>query len=174
MLELTTRSGTLTLQTTDNDYSVTRKYSGVNTLHFSLSPGDPGAEQLSEEALIRDTDSGQLYRIKGLRITAAGAEAEARLCLDDWEATAVTSFSMKGASVSSVMTKLCPAGWTVEYAAMDKTTKNMEMEYGGTPLDMALKVQDCFGCSMDFDTRTNTCTVSYPKSGPLSDTVPNT
>lgn len=24
---------------------------------------------------------------------------------------------------------------------------------------------------MDFDTRTNTCTVSYPKSGPLSDTV---
>lgn len=108
MLELTTRSGTLTLQTTDNDYSVTRKYSGVNTLHFSLPPGDPGTEQLSEEALIRDTDSGQLYRIKGLRITAAGAEAEARLCLDDWEATAVTSFSMKGASVSSVMTKLCP------------------------------------------------------------------
>lgn len=171
MLELTTRSGTLTLQTTDNDYSVTRKYSGVNTLHFSLPPGDPGAEQLSEEALIRDTDSGQCYRIKGLRITAAGAEAEARLCLDDWEATAVTSFSMKGASVSSVMTKLCPAGWTVEYAAMDSRTKDMEMEYGGTPLDMALKVQDCFGCSMDFDTRTNTCTVSYPKSGPLSDTV---
>ena len=42
MLELTTRSGTLTLQTTDNDYSVTRKYSGVNTLHFSLSPGIRG------------------------------------------------------------------------------------------------------------------------------------
>ena len=128
MLELTTRSGTLTLQTTDNDYSVTRKYSGVNTLHFSLPPGDPGAEQLSEEALIRDTDTGQWYRIKGLRITAAGAEAEARLCLDDWEATAVTSFSMKGASVSSVMTKLCPAGWRVEYAAMDSRTKDMEME----------------------------------------------
>lgn len=54
---------------------------------------------------------------------------------------------MKGASVSTVMGKICPGGWRVEYAAMDSRTKDMEMEYGGTPLDIALKVQDCFGCS---------------------------
>ena len=171
MLELTLPTGSAILAVQNSDYSITRKYSGVNTLHFTLSPGDPMGEALTEEALIRDTDTGQHYRIKGLRINASGAEAEARLCLDGWEASAVTSFSMKGASVSSVMTKICPMGWTVRYAAMDSRTKDMEMEYGGTPLDMALKVQELFGCAMEFDTKENICTVSYPKSGALSDTV---
>ena len=89
MLELLTPSP-ITLRPLS--HSLTRTLTGLTTLNFRLSAQDPVLPRLREESLIRDTASGQTYRLRGIHIQNAEAEFSARLQLDDWEASAVTRF----------------------------------------------------------------------------------
>ena len=54
-------------------YSLTRTLTGLTTLNFQLSGLDPALHRLREESLIRDTASGQTYRLRGIHIQNAVA-----------------------------------------------------------------------------------------------------
>ena len=60
-------------------YYLTRTLTGLTTLNFQLSGLDPVLPRLREESLIRDTASGQTYRLRGIHIQNAVAEFSARL-----------------------------------------------------------------------------------------------
>ena len=171
MLELILEGKALPLNLQNGDYGVTRRLSGVNTLEAVLPAQDPVALILREELLIRETWENRLYRIKGIQIQGDTAEFSARLRLDDWEATAVTYFHSKNASISAALGKILPAGWTVNDAALNSNLADITMEYGGTPLDIALAIQEVYGCAMDFDPEDRVLTVTYPHAGALTDTV---
>ena len=171
MLELILEGQTLPLSTEDGDYGVTRRLTGVNTLEATLPVREPAAQLLREEGLVRDTWENRLYRIKGIEIQGDWAEFSARLRLDDWENTAVTYFSLQNASISTAMEKILPLGWQAEYGALNENLENITMEYGGTPLDIALKIQEVYGCAMDFSPEERIVTITYPHAGVLTDTV---
>ena len=159
------------LQPLDSDYTLTRTLSGLTTLSFTLSSADPILPRLREESLLRDTSDGQTYRLRGIHILPEETQVSARLQLDDWEATAVTSFSRPNATAAGVLSEILPENWSLRCLQSSDDTRDVTLEFGGTPLDIAQKVQELFSCALEFDNLARTLTLSFPQSQPVSDTV---
>lgn len=152
-------------------YSLTRVLTGLTTLAFTLSPLDPALPQLREESLIRDTATGQTYRLRGIHILPSEGEFSGRLQLDDWESTAVTRFVRPSATAQGILGEILPKNWSLRCLNSSDATRDFTMEFGGTPLDIAEKVQEQFSCAMEYDNRNLVCTLSFPDCLPVSDTV---
>lgn len=155
----------------DDDYTLTRTLSGLTTLSFTLYPADDLLSRMGEESLIRDTSDGQTYRIRGIHILPAEAQFSARLQLDDWETSAVTSFSRSAATAQGILGEILPTGWSLRCLQSSTTVRDVEMEFGGTPLDIAQKVQEEFSCGLCFDNLQKVLILSFPALTPQSDTV---
>lgn len=152
-------------------YSFTRTLTGLTTLSFTLPTLDPTLPQLREESLIRDTATGQTYRLRGIHILPSEGEFSGRLQLDDWEASAVTRFFRPSATAQGILGEILPKNWSLRCLNSSDATRDFTMEFGGTPLDIAEKVQEEFSCAMEYDNRNLVCTLSFPDCLPVSDTV---
>ena len=170
MLELDLTTPT-PLHPIGEDYTLTRTLSGLTTLTFTLSGADEILPRVREEGLLRDTSDGQTYRIRGIHILPAEAQISARLQLDDWESSAVTSFSRTNATAQSILGEILPTGWTLRCLQTGDAQRSIEMEYGGTPLEIAQRVQEEFSCGLCFDNVEKALILSFPAQNPLSDTV---
>ena len=151
MLELLTPADPILLQPVDGDYAITRTLSGSAALSFTLFPEDEAALSLREEAEILDTATRQTYRIRGIRSSASGVDVEARLQLDDWEASAVTHYEKAAATAVSILTDILPGGWSIYTLSAPAKTLDFSLEYGGTPLEIAQSVQETYACALEFD-----------------------
>lgn len=171
MLELITSTGNVGIHDIDNRYCITHKYNGVNTLHFEVSREDPIFDQLVEEALIYETTEGQTYIVKGIDAGPSYAEIDCELCLDEWRSTAYLYYYNNTSSIGVTMDAVVPDGWSMAYDKADSQRRSVNLDWGGTPMDIALAAQDSYGCAMQFDTAKKTCTVYYPQSNPVSDMV---
>lgn len=149
------------------DYAITHKLSGISTLHGVFRED----LHFREEELLRDTWEGRSYRIKGIEMDGDTVELDGRLQLDDWESSAVTGFYLKEASLPEALGKILPEGWRAEYEAPEGKKAEISLEYGGTPLDIALSLQECYGCAMEFDPEKRICRVYDPSARPHSGTV---
>ena len=159
------------LQPVDSDYTLTRTLTGLTALSFTLSSADPILPRLREESLLRDTSDGQTYRLRGIHILPEETQVSARLQLDDWEATAVTGFSRAATTAAAVLSEILPENWSLRCLQSSDDTRDINLEFGGTPLDIAQKVQEVFSCALEFDNLSRTLTLSFPQSQPVSDTV---
>lgn len=168
MLELIAPSP-ITLQPLS--HSFTRTLTGLTTLAFTLSPRDPALPQLREESLIRDTATGQTYRLRGIHILPSEAEFSARLQLDDWEASAVTRFVRTSATAQEILGEILPKNWSLRCLQTSDVTRDFTMEFGGTPLDIVEKVQELYSCAIAYDNLQQVCILSFPECLPVSDTV---
>ena len=155
----------------DSDYTLTRTLTGLTTLTFTLSSSDPILPKLREEGELRDTSDGQTYRLRGIHILPEETQVSARLQLDDWESTAVTSFSRTGATAAGILAEVLPENWSLRCLQSNDDTRDVSLEFGGTPLDIAQKVQEVFSCALEFDNLSRVLILSFPKSQPVSDTI---
>ena len=171
MLELLTPSDPVLLQPVDGDYAITRTLSGSAALSFTLFPEDEAALSLREEAEILDTATRQTYRIRGIRSSASGVDVEARLQLDDWEASAVTHYEKAAATAISVLTDILPGGWSIYTLSAPAKTLDFSLEYGGTPLEIAQSVQETYACALEFDNHAKALILTCPQEQPISSTV---
>ena len=74
-------------------------------------------------------------------------------------------------AVATTMDAIVPSGWKMVYEVQDTQRRSVNLDAGGTPLDIALAAQDSYGCSMRFDTKAKTCTVLYPDRHTVSGTM---
>lgn len=170
MLELLF-SKPICLHTVDSDYTLLRSLTGLTTLTFTLLTQDPDVTLLREDGLLRDTSDGLEYRIRGIHSLPDETEVSARIQLDDWESSAVTSFYRKNATAAGVLGEIMPQNWSLRCLGADSTQLEVNLEYGGTTLDIAQKVQELFGCALEFDNVSNVLILSFPQKASYSDTI---
>ena len=171
MLELITVGGNVGISDIDNRYSITRKWNGINSLHFEISLDDPVFSLLAEEMQVHETTQDQTYVIKGVKNSRTTADIDCELDLDEWRKDIHLNYYNNTASIAVTMGAVCPANWSMSYAMTSTQRRSVNLDAGGTPLDIALEAQNSYGVAMQFDTSRRICTVYYPNSNPLSDTL---
>lgn len=171
MLELITSEGNVPIHDVENNYAITHKWNGIDTLHFELYLDDPAFPQLAEEAYIYETTEEQTYVIKGIDAGSSTADVDCQLNLEAWQSTAVFYYYNNTSSLPVTMQQVVPSGWSMVYETMDTQRRSVLLDAGGTPLDIALTAQDSYGCAMRFDTGRHICTVYYPQANPISGTL---
>ena len=171
MLELITAEGNVPIHDVENNYAVTHKWNGIDTLHFELYLDDPAFPQLAEEAYIYETTEEQTYVIKGIDAGSSTVDVDCQLNLEAWQSTAVFYYYNNTSSLPVTMQQVVPSGWSMAYETMDTQRRSVLLDAGGTPLDIALTAQDSYGCAMRFDTGRHICTVYYPQANPISWTL---
>lgn len=170
MLELITTSGTVSILDMEQDYAVTHKYSGMDTLRFDISLEDPAYGLLGVEGVIHETTENQTYIIKGIDAGESQAAVNCTLALDDWRADMYLHYSNHTASLEQTLEPVLPKGWSLVWEARPSESETLNLE-GGTPLDIFLGAQDKFDCAMRFDTATRVCQIYAPHQSPLGKTV---
>lgn len=172
MLELITDTGNEPIHDNETCYAITHKWNGVNTLHFEMQLDDPMYQKLACEALIYETTEGQTYVVRG--IDAGGqtlADIDCELDLGDWRESVRLSYYNNTSAISTTMSEIAPAGWSMAYDMASSQRRSVNLEYGGTPLDIAMEAQNSYSCAMQFDTKNKVCRVYYPQASPVSDVV---
>lgn len=170
MLELITPSGNVSVPDAENDYAVTHKYSGVDTLHFEIDLDSPAFPLLELEGILRETTEDQRYRIRCIDAGEARAGVDCELDLSDWKRSMYLSYTNGGATLSDTLGPVCPTGWSLEYQRQFSGEEEINLE-GGTPLDIFLAAQEKFDCAMRFDTRAQVCRIYAPHQAPLGRAV---
>ena len=171
MLELITSGGSVPIPDVDNDYCITHKQNGVDTLHFEISIYADVFPQLVEEAYIYESSEQQTYVIRGISAVSDTADVDCEINLDAWRDRVYVGYYNNTAAVATTMDAVVPSGWTMEYEAQDTQRRSVNLDAGGTPLDIALAAQESYGCAMLFDTKAQTCTVLYPDRHTVSGTM---
>lgn len=164
MIELVTLSRNIAVPDVDNNYYITQKWDGVDTLHFEISVYADVFNQLVEEAYIYESTTQQTYVIKGISASGDTADVDCVLNLEDWREQGYIDYYNNTASLPTTMSAILPTGWSMVYEVEDSQRRSVNLDDGGTPLDIALAAQDSYGCAMRFDTHAKTCTVYYPNN----------
>ena len=164
MLELITRNHYYSMPVADINYYVTRKWDGVVTLLFEISVYADVFSLMAEEMYIVESTGRQTYVIKGIATTGDIADVDCALNLEDWRGQAYVGYYNNTASLPTTMAAILPTGWTMAYEVESSQRRSVNLDDGGTPLDIALAAQDSYGCAMRFDNHAKTCTVYYPNS----------
>lgn len=171
MLELITSGGSVPIPDVDNDYCITHKQSGVDTLHFEISIYADVFSQLAEESYIYESSEQQTYVIRGISAVSDSADVDCEINLDAWRDRVYVGYYNKTAAVATTMDAIVPSGWKMAYEVQDTQRRSVNLDAGGTPLDIALAAQESYGCAMRFDTKAKTCTVLYPDRHTVSGTM---
>lgn len=170
MLELITQTGNVSIRDANQDYALTHKYSGMDTLHFDINLEDPVFPLLSVEGLVYETTERQTYLIKGIDAGSTTAAVDCELMLDDWKGAMYLQYSNHTATLPDTLNPALPKGWTIAWEAVFYETAELNLE-GGTPLDIFLEAQNKFDCAMRFDTERRICRIYRPYETPLGTTV---
>lgn len=170
MLELITASGNVSIRDTENDYAVTHKYSGVDTLHFELDLEDPVFPLLELEGLVYEQTEAQTYLIRGIDAGESQAAVDCELLLDDWRAEMYLNYQNKSATLPDTLNPVLPEGWALAWEAQFSGGAELNLT-GGTPLDIFLGAQEKFDCAMRFDTKNRICRIYAPHQTPLGTSI---
>ena len=170
MLELIPSGGSVPMDV-DNDYCITHKQSGVDTLHFEISIYADVFPQLAEEAYVYESSEQQSYVIRGISAVSETADVDCEINLDAWRERGDVGYYNETSAVATTMDAIVPSGWKMVYEVQDPPRRSVNLDAGGTPLDIALAAQESYGCSMRFDTKAKTCTVLYPDRHTVSGTM---
>lgn len=115
MLELITASGNVSIRDTGNDYAVTHKYSGVDTLHFELDLEDPVFPLLELEGLVYEQTEAQTYLIRGSTPARARQRWTASFCWTTGGAEMYLDYQNKSATLPDTLNPVLPEGWALAW-----------------------------------------------------------
>ena len=148
------------IQIATDDYYVQHKEYGLDELHFEVQISDPVYRAINEEARIYESTEHQTYVVKTVSGGSKTAKIGGQLDLTEWKADIDLNYNRAGTAVQ-FLNGFKPSGWTVIDPTPKATTKTIELD-APTPLDLALRVQEDFGCRLRFDTAGKTVTIIYP------------
>jgi len=148
------------IQIATDDYYVQHKEYGEDELHFEVQISDPVYLAINEEARIYESTEHQTYVVKTVSGGKKTAKIGGQLDLTDWKADLELNYNRTGTAVQ-FLNGFKPSGWTVVDPTPKTATKTIELD-APTPLDLALRVQEDFGCRLRYDTAGKTVTIIYP------------
>lgn len=149
-----------------DDYYIDRLANGLDELHFSVSLQHPAYRMIQEETKIFETETQQTYVVKTIDVGRNTASIGCQLDLDDWKSTCLLNFNVEG-TAEQMLRAACPPGWTIRDDLSPGKKRTIKME-GPPPLEVALNVQDWFGCAIRFLTNSKFAWVIYPTMKKLS------
>lgn len=152
-----------------DDYYIDYKENGLDELHFSVLLNDPAYRYLEEEAKIRETVCGQIYRVKAIDAGTTIARISCQLDVSDWMMDCILGYSSNLAAVAAIEA-VCPSGWRVfsSYASTFRYYLRMD---GPTPLEVVQEVCQRHGCAVRFSTAAKYIQVIDPEGTKLSSTI---
>ena len=148
------------IQIATDDYYVQHKEYGLDELHFEVQISDPVYLAINEEARIYESTEHQTYVVKTVSGGSKTAKIGGQLDLTDWKAEIDLNYNRTGTAVQ-FLNGFKPSDWSVVDPSAKSATKTIKLD-GPTPLDLALRVQEDFGCRLRFDTAGKTVTIVYP------------
>ena len=158
-----------------DDYYIKRVEDGMDELRFSISVNDPAYKVLREEMRVLETRYQQTYVIQHINSGTGAVSVNCRLDLDDWRRRihlldgdgVVVGYSTGLRTAGEILGGVRPDGWTVTGDASKEDKCAISMQ-GPTDLEVAMQVQDRFGCRFRFDNRRREVQIIYPEDQPVS------
>lgn len=153
---------------TPDDYIITHKTSGQDTLQFTLGRTDPAAAALSECIRIYETTSGQTFWISGIDAGQNTVTFEGRKDLGDWERVVYTGYTngTGGATAEETITGVLPVGWTLRLSETDNLEAAISLQ-GPTALEIVEQCTEVYGCGVVFDNCAKEVTLHFPEKKTL-------
>lgn len=150
-----------------DDYYIERMANGLDELHFSVPLQHPAYRKIQEETKIIETETQQTYTVKTIDVGRQTASIGCQLDLDDWKSTCMLNFNGSMLTAEQTLRKVCPPGWTIRDDLSPEKKRTIKMD-GPTPLEVALSVQEWFGCAIRFYVNSKVAWVRYPTTEELS------
>ena len=148
------------IQIATDDYYIIHKKNGIDELHFEVQLSDPIYLAINEEDRIYESTESQTYTVKSISGSSKTAKISCVIGLSSWEEEIDLHYDRTG-TADMFLNGFKPSQWSIvdNHPRAEQRTIKMNSP---TPLDVAMQVQDDFGCSLRFNTAEKTCTVIYP------------
>lgn len=163
------------LQITADDYHIQHKENGIDELHFEISVYDPVYRTIQEENRIYESTEQQTYVVKSIRGGRSTAKIGCKLDLSDWQRSICLNYNRSGTPLTFLLgttvdfvgdSELLTAWQMIDSRNLSEK-RTIEMK-GPTPLEVALQMQESFGCAIRFDTKNKIARIIWPKEMELS------
>lgn len=148
------------IQIATDDYYIQHKENGLDELYFEILITDPPYRVLNEEARIYESTEHQTYVVKTIAGGSKKAKIGCQLDLTAWKGQIDLNYDRSG-TAQQFLAGFKPSDWSVVDPSAKSATKTIKLD-GPTPLDLALRVQEDFGCRLRFDTAAKTVSIIYP------------
>lgn len=148
------------IQIATDDYYIQHKENGLDELYFEVLITDPPYRVLNEEARIYESTEHQTYVVKTIAGGSKKAKIGCQLDLTAWKGQIDLNYDRSG-TAQQFLAGFKPSDWSVVDPSAKPATKTIKLD-GPTPLDLALRVQEDFGCRLRFDTAAKTVSIIYP------------
>lgn len=163
------------IQIATDAYYIQHKENGMDELHFEVSVYDPVYRAIAEEGRILETTEQQTYTVKTIAAGKKTAKIGCKLDLSDWQKSICINYIRPGTPLmilqGTVVDFLGDSEPLRAWMMLDKGNveerRSIEMQ-GPTPLELALQMQESFGCAVRFDTSAKTATILWPETMELS------
>lgn len=163
------------IQIATDNYYIRHKENGIDELHFEVSIYDPAYRAITEECRILETTEQQTYAVKSIGAGKRTAKIGCKLDLSDWQESICLDYHrtgtplglLQGTAVDFLGDSNLISAWTMLDSGNVIEQRTIEMQ-GPTPLDVALQIQERFGCAVRFKTQDKTATILWPENMPLS------
>ena len=158
-----------------DDYYIRHMENGLDELHFEIQISDPAYRLLVEECRILETTEQQTYTVKTISGGKKTAKIGCRLDLCNWEQTICINYNrtgtplmiLQGSVVDFLGNSTALRAWTMIDSGGKTERRTIQMQ-GPTPLELAMQMQESFGCAVRFSTKNKTATIIWPEDIPLS------
>lgn len=154
------------IQIPTDDYYISHKEDGLDELHFEVDINDPVYYALNEESCIYESYEHQIYVVKTISGSSRTAKIGCQLDLTDWKGQIEIGYDRSG-TAHALIGGFRPSNWTVVDPTPKSDTKSIKID-APVPLDLALQVQEEFGCRLRFDTVERKVKILYPDDIALS------
>ncbi len=152
MLDVYTQEGWMPIPS-PKEYFIDFAYDGTQMMSFDLAINDKMANYLKNEALLRNEYNRYLLKAINARKTQCTYICE--LDMDEWHfrrpymsTKDISTFQTK--TLSEVLEKIKPQGWSIQNAHIRATRKTIELE-GATDYDVLMECQSAYDVTYDID-----------------------
>lgn len=140
----------------DDEYYITQKANGADTLTFSISIYDPIYPVIEELNQVRDSDGTQ-YLVQKVDAGDSTAKVVCALDLDDWKAAFYPSYNSGSNTAYTIINAIKPSGWSVLDRSGISVRRTLEGDY--TPYDIVQECLNTFKAYVRFDNVAKTVTI---------------
>lgn len=140
----------------DDEYYITQKANGADTLTFSISIYDPIYPVIEELNQVRDSDGTQ-YLVQKVDAGNSTAKVVCALDLDDWKADFYPSYNSGSNTAYTIINAIKPSGWSVLDRSGISVRRTLEGDY--TPYDIVQECLSTFHAYVRFDNVAKTVTI---------------
>ena len=163
------------IQIATDDYYIRHKENGIDELYFEVSIYDPVYRAIVEECRILETTEQQTFVVKSIGAGKRTAKVGCKLDLCDWQKTICLNYRrpgtplmiLQGTVVDFLGDTKSLSAWTMVDSGNMQERRTIEMQ-GPTPLELALQMQETFGCAVRFNTKDKIATIVWPEDVSLS------